>query len=88
MSKVVQGCAGMFSKAAPAADVTKLKPGIALPHVTLPTTEVRLLSRISMIFTIGRCRVDGRRNASPCSCERSCLCSCLAVWFQPPAHHR
>lgn len=31
----------MFSKAAPAADATKLKPGIALPHVTLPTTEVR-----------------------------------------------
>lgn len=42
MSKVVQNCAGMFSKAAPAADVTKLKPGIALPHVTLPTTEARL----------------------------------------------
>ena len=40
MSKVTQGCMGMFSKAAPAADATKLKPGIALPHVTLPTTEV------------------------------------------------
>lgn len=36
-----RGFLGMFSKAAPAADVTKLKPGIALPHVTLPTTEVR-----------------------------------------------
>ncbi|EFN59279.1 hypothetical protein CHLNCDRAFT_137609 [Chlorella variabilis] len=35
----MQSCLGMFSKAAPAADVTKLKPGIALPHVTLPTTE-------------------------------------------------
>lgn len=35
---------GMFSKAAPSADVTKLKPGIALPHVTLPTTEVRRAS--------------------------------------------
>ncbi|KAL4437183.1 hypothetical protein ABPG75_004322 [Micractinium tetrahymenae] len=34
-----RGFLGMFSKAAPAADVTKLKPGIALPHVTLPTTE-------------------------------------------------
>jgi len=38
-AKVSQGCMGMFSKARPAADVTKLKPGIALPHVTLPTTE-------------------------------------------------
>lgn len=38
-TKVGQGCMGMFSKAAPTADVSKLKPGIALPHVTLPTTE-------------------------------------------------
>lgn len=30
----------MFSKATPAADASKLKPGVALPHVTLPTTEV------------------------------------------------
>lgn len=29
----------MFSKATPAADASKLKPGVALPHVTLPTTE-------------------------------------------------
>lgn len=42
MSKVASGFMGLFSKAAPAADVTKLKPGAALPHVTLPTTEVRL----------------------------------------------
>ena len=40
MAKVTQSCAGLFSKATPAQDVTKLKPGIALPHVTLPTTEV------------------------------------------------
>lgn len=40
-----RGFLGMFSKAAPAADVTKLKPGIALPHVTLPTTEVVAGSR-------------------------------------------
>ena len=32
----------MFSKATPSADVSKLKPGAALPHVTLPTTEARL----------------------------------------------
>eukprot|EP00887_Chlorella_sp_A99_P005179 scaffold1.g5179.t1 len=35
MSKVKS----LFSRATPAVDVTKLKPGIALPHVTLPTTE-------------------------------------------------
>lgn len=29
----------MFSKATPASDASKLKPGVALPHVTLPTTE-------------------------------------------------
>lgn len=29
----------MFSKATPAADASKFKPGVALPHVTLPTTE-------------------------------------------------
>jgi hypothetical protein len=38
---------GLFSKAAstasPAKEFTKLKPGIALPHITLPTTEVRSL---------------------------------------------
>jgi hypothetical protein len=53
MSKVSQGCMGMFSKAAPSADVTKLKPGIALPHVTLPTTEVRL-QRASIARSPGR----------------------------------
>ena len=38
-SKVSRGFMGMFSKATPAADASKLKPGVALPHVTLPTTE-------------------------------------------------
>ena len=36
---------GMFSRianrATPAKELGKLKPGIALPHITLPTTEVR-----------------------------------------------
>lgn len=36
MSKTISG---IFSKATPSADITKLKPGIALPHITLPTTE-------------------------------------------------
>ena len=41
MSKVTQGCAGLFSKAARVASdqTSSLAPGIALPHVTLPTTE-------------------------------------------------
>ena len=38
-SKVSRGFMGMFSKVTPAADASKLKPGVALPHVTLPTTE-------------------------------------------------
>jgi hypothetical protein len=45
MAKVRQGCANIFSKVTPgdAFEVgTKLKPGSALPHVTLPTTEVRV----------------------------------------------
>ena len=40
---------GMFSRianrATPAKELGKLKPGIALPHITLPTTEVRLGQR-------------------------------------------
>ncbi|PRW58213.1 thioredoxin peroxidase [Chlorella sorokiniana] len=31
-SKVSRGFMGMFSKATPAADASKLKPGVALPH--------------------------------------------------------
>jgi hypothetical protein len=44
MAKVRQGCTNLFTKVAPGIEAdsgTKLCPGIALPHVTLPTTEVR-----------------------------------------------
>ena len=46
MAKVKQGFRGMFSRVTPGEpDLgVKLRPGIALPHVTLPTTEVRFLA--------------------------------------------
>lgn len=38
---VRQGCSNLFSKATGGeAPSIKLRPGVALPHVTLPTTEV------------------------------------------------
>ena len=43
-SKANTGCSGFFSKVSPKSESemsTKLRPGVALPHVTLPTTEVR-----------------------------------------------
>lgn len=39
---VRQGCSNLFSKATGGEPPsTKLRPGMALPHITLPTTEVR-----------------------------------------------
>lgn len=41
MTAVRQGCTNVFSKATGAEiPAIKLRPGVALPHVTLPTTEV------------------------------------------------
>lgn len=41
MTAVRQGCSNVFSKATGAEiPAIKLRPGVALPHVTLPTTEV------------------------------------------------
>ena len=42
MAAVRQGCTNIFSKATGGEIPSiKLRPGVALPHVTLPTTEVR-----------------------------------------------
>lgn len=47
------GCAGFFAKMSPKQESelgSKLKPGVALPHITLPTTEVCWVSRGRLRF--------------------------------------
>lgn len=80
----------MFSKATPAADASKLKPGVALPHVTLPTTEA----------SAGRAGAEGSRAASSGSragsraaaaelchvrgADNACLCTAYSPFLAVP----
>ena len=65
--KASQGCAGFFSRMTPKTESevgSKLRPGIALPHITCATTEVGCLGGVEIGALLNKFRLRDKRSGS------------------------